>query len=368
LELGVGFNDKQTLENIISKGVARLDVKASRFRISDAMFAEALMQRYGSLEDKNDAVLKILDQNSSLHHALISHDSSQKGFLVERLLAWLAISGQLHVTVLDQHADHSTDTWIVLCTADCAGTLPELECGNTSADEPPVLAAIMDGTLKRVLLPTTLAGPDLWMRATIDGMDCIVAVQSKLENVVYSFNMFIAALDTLDPIKMYSSVAAVKARMSWQPNLAQLETMPYHRIIFSACGFSREVQFAVREYNRTRGRDQPRRFIHLLHLDDIQPFVGPLYDTLKMQITTPVEPTLQINSFLLSHEWNNLSTNRRKQILVPELQAHCLYRGISINKRRAHLEAALNQHSAAASMTARLQQLDPHFSALLSVG
>jgi len=56
LELGVGSNDKQTLENIISKGVARLDVKASRFRISDAMFAEALMQQYGSLEVKNDAV------------------------------------------------------------------------------------------------------------------------------------------------------------------------------------------------------------------------------------------------------------------------------------------------------------------------
>ena len=162
---------------------------------------------------------------------------------------------------------------------------------------------------------------------------------------------------------MYSSVAAVKARMSWQPNLAQLETMPYHRIIFSACGFSSEVQFAVREYNRTRGRNQPRPFIHLLHLDDIQPFVGPLYDTLKMQITTPVEPTVQINSFLLSYEWNNLSTNRRKQILVPELQKHCKYRGITIDKdkRRAHLEAALNQHSTAASMTARLQQLDPHF-------
>jgi hypothetical protein len=240
------------------------------------------------------------------------------------------------VTVLDQHADHSTDTWIVLCTADCAGTLPELECGKTSADEPSVLADIMDGNLKRVLLPTTLAGPDLWMRATIDGMDCIVAVQSKLENVVYSFNKFISALDTLDPIKMYRSVAAVKARRSWQPNLTQLKAMPYHRIIFSACGFSSEVQFAVREYNLTR------RFIHLLHLDDIQPFLGPLYDTLKIQITTPVEPTVQINSFLLSYEWNNLSTNRRKQILVPELQAHCKYRGISIDKDKGERTSRLH--------------------------
>lgn len=363
LELRVNIpEDEQTLENIISKGVARLDAKASRFRISDAMFAEALMQRYISLEDKNDAVLKILNQNTNLNHALISHDSSQKDFLVERLLAWLAISGQLRMTVLDQGVDGSTVMWIVSCTADCAGTLPELECGKTSADEPPVLTAIMDGSLNRVLLPTTLAGPDLWMRATIDGMDCVVAVQSKVENAVYSFVKFIAALDTLDPIKMYRSATA--ARLNWQQNLTQLEAMPYHRIIFSACGFSSEVQFAVREYNRARGRDvaqsQHRRFIHLLHLDDIQPFVGPLYGTLLQ--ATLVQATEEANSFILAHEWNNMSTNRRQQISVPKLQEHCKYRGITLDKkRRPQLEDALDQHSTVDSVTARLQKLDPHF-------
>lgn len=365
LELGVSSMDEQTLESIISKGVARLDEKASRFRISDAMFTEALMQRYSSLEAKNEAVLKILNQNTNLTRALISQDSAHKGFLVERLLAWLAISSQLHVSVFNQHADHSTVTWTISCTADCAGTLPELECGKTSADEPPVLAAIMDGSLKRVLLPTTLAGPDLWMRATIDGMDCVVAVQSKMENEVYSFMKFKAALDTLDPIQMYRSAAA--ARMSWQQNLAQLEAMPYHRIIFSACGFTSEVQFAVREYNRARGREvvagQPRRFIHLLHLDDIRPFVGLLYGTLKEQFTTAVEPTKGADSFLLSHEWNNLSTSKRTKILVPELHEHCKYRKIDRywNKRKPQLLDALYVHSTDDVVTARLQQLDPHF-------
>jgi hypothetical protein len=253
----------------------------------------------------------------------------------------------------------------VATLASCAGTLGELELGETSAEEPSVLAAIMNGSANYVLLPTTLAGPDLWMRATIDGDDCIVALQSKVDDAVYSWQKFAKALESLDPIKMYSSTNAAAA--NWQRHLAHLQTMPYHRIVFNACGFTSDVQHAVREYNLHRGGGaapgQPRRYIHLLHLDDLRPYIGELYGVIKTQLKTTIQPSEHANSLIPAREWRNMSNNKRRTILVPRLQELCKHRRIALEKKRKpQLIEALNQDSTCACVAERLNILDPHFS------
>lgn len=282
--------------------------------------------------------------------------------MAERLLAWLAISGQLNVTVFNPDAVLKKVIWTVNCSAECAGTLRELEYGTSSADEPPVLAGIMDGSLSRLLLPTALAGPDLWMRATIDGINCVVAVQSKVESVVYSFSKFVSALKTLDPGTMYNSPSATTAKEAWRPYIENFHEMDYHRIVFSACGFTSEVQFAVREYNWVRGFyaavGRHRHFIHLINLDDIKDCCGAVYYALKSQIHVDIEPTLTADQCILSHQWRQLSPTRRKNMTVDMLKTHCKQRGISLQKRRAHLVDAIDMHSADGSMVHRVMSLD----------
>jgi hypothetical protein len=363
LHLAVGGDNEITLESIISKGVARLHDSATRFRISDAIFVEALRCEIG--EDKNTAVLKVLNQNANLHAALVPSDSASKGFVAERLLAWLAMDGKLTLTVLDQQVDGSVSNWRVSCFADRAGTVPELELGSTSSAEPAVLAGIMGGTLNYVLLPTTLAGPDLWLRANIDGADCIVAAQSKVVDDVYTMANFTEALATLNPARMYKSEAGRTARGLWAEHLAHLETLPYHRIVFSACGFVDEVQFAVREYNRERGREpavgQPRRFIHLLNLLDIQQAAGPLYDYFRARLTKATHEARPPDALLMAHDWRTMAITTRGKMLLPDLKVLCRYRGVTLNKRKREVLQVLDDHSTEAAVNERLLLLDPVF-------
>jgi hypothetical protein len=136
-------HDDETLDSIIAKGVARLELSASRFRISDPIFAEALLHLYNSrpMTYQNGVIMKVLAMNGNFHRALVSQDSAAKGFLLERVLAWLALSGQLRVFVYDPPAavDAAVESWTVKAEADTAGTIREFNLGNTSAHEPVVL-------------------------------------------------------------------------------------------------------------------------------------------------------------------------------------------------------------------------------------
>lgn len=330
--------------------MARIDFRASRFRISDPLFAQALVSRYITLAEQHQAVIKVLAMNSNFNEALVSHDSVVKGFLLERVLAWLALSGQLKVLVHDPPVavGAALMSWTVKAEADMAGTIAELKLGNTSAQEPAVLQDIMRGS-RHILLPTTLAGPDLWMRVTIDGTVCMLALQSKVEDVVYTMARFRAALGTLDPMLMYGSQNAVAARAQWVPMLNELKLQPYHRVVFSACGFTPEVQYYVREYNLSRGHGAPvaqRRFIHLLTLEDIRVQMGgSLYASIKGQLTTPIKSAMA-HQCMLASDWIAKSASAKRAMIVPTLEGHCKHRGIPlVGKRKAHLLDALTQAS-----------------------
>eukprot|EP00658_Telonema_sp_P-2_P001339 TRINITY_DN10500_c0_g1_i1.p1 TRINITY_DN10500_c0_g1~~TRINITY_DN10500_c0_g1_i1.p1 ORF type:complete len:658 (-),score=131.11 TRINITY_DN10500_c0_g1_i1:70-2043(-) len=296
-------DNEKMLESIIGNGVAHIDsTESSRFRISDPIFVDALVNQYVTKADQHNAVIKILAMNSNFQTALVSQDSGHKGFLVERVLAWLALSGQLNVPVHDQPA---TVTWTVAATATTAGTISELGLGTTSADEPEVVQGIMEGKYEYLLLPTTLAGPDLWMQAQVNGVECMVALQSKVENKVYTIDCFQKALHSLNPSKMYKHPKAKAAKAKWKPVMELLAQRPYHRIVFNACGFAEEVQYYVREYNQDRGSGgHPSRFIHLLSLDDIKEQMGQgLYNSIKSQVNTAIQKTMGDKDMLLASEW-----------------------------------------------------------------
>jgi len=322
--------DNSMLGNIISKGVARLSVTNKRFRISDPIFAEALLQSCPSpLADHHQAVIKTLKQHMSLHQALVAHDHSHKGYLMERVLAWLMLSSKLSVRNFNK--DGSSSSWLVAAPpGHVAGTMSELERGELTAQEPALMQCILTGKDSYVLLPTTLAGPDLWLRAHVNGKPAaLVAVQSKMENVVYTMAKFRAALQSLDPVRMYHS--ADTARANWQACVPDVRTQPvFHRIVFSARGFTGVVQYYVREYNLARGG---RQFIHLLHLDDIKDATGSLDSVFRREIPDAVKPTRAANAFFYASFLRSKSQSTWSQRLkMDELKVHCMYRNITMSK------------------------------------
>ena len=367
-------NYQQTLARIIGSGVACIDQSMSRIRITDPAYAAALAGRYPTLQMQHEAVIGALGTDPNLKQAWMPYDSAtdRKDCTVNRLLAWLSLSGQLSVLVHDPPAPigSAAASWSVKAEAETAGTIAELDLGTVSAQEPAVLQSIMRGTSSHILLPTAPAGPDLWMRASVNGEVCVLAVHCKVEDTVCTMARFRAALHTLDPTRMYASAGVTAALANWVPMLAELATLPYHRVVFHACGFSPDVQYYVREYNLRRGHSaadhHPRRFIHLLSLDDIRDQMGPsLYSSIEQQLHSPISHQAMAHGCMLACTWSAMTASAKNRLSMAELQKHCQHRGIpalDAAKRKPHLIDALNFTNQADNLSAFLNTLDPHFS------
>lgn len=83
--------------------------------------------------------------------------------------------------------------------------------------------------------------------------------------------------------------------------------MNHPRIIASACGFTRDVHYAVREYNLTKGFHHPvgqsKQFIHLLHLNSIKGSLPGIIPPVEAVEILPTEDFIFCNDFLSSKEF-----------------------------------------------------------------
>jgi hypothetical protein len=167
---------------------------------------------------------------------------------------------------------------------------------------------------------------------------------------------------------MNRSHSGAAARAKLAPVLTQLQTMTYHRIVFAACGFSRDVQYMVREYNRARGRGaaagQPQYYIHLLDLEDIKPMIGTVYNIIKHPLTTSPRSRDAVDSIMFADQWRSLTTGERANIPLDNLKTQVNYRHIDLEQQqptRALLLKKIDEATSEASIAELLAKLDPHF-------
>lgn len=99
-----------------------------------------------------------------MDEALVSQDTSSKGFLVKRALSW----------IIQEHGIPYPSN------ARSAGTTMELFGSQfLNQSEASLLTKIAKGEEVKIVFPSTLAGPEIWYRAKIDDNDSVVSIQSK---------------------------------------------------------------------------------------------------------------------------------------------------------------------------------------------
>jgi len=97
LNLGDEDDGDFLVSKIIQNGVARLERDDTRFRVADRIFIDALLSKVDLSRKDNDSdpVLATLADHKCTHEALISQDTSSKGFMLERTFAWLVLQNKL---------------------------------------------------------------------------------------------------------------------------------------------------------------------------------------------------------------------------------------------------------------------------------
>ena len=311
LNLGGEDDGVYLVSKIIQNGVARLERNDTRLRVADQIFIDTLLNKVDLSRKGNDCdpVLATLAEHKCTHEALISQDTSSNGFMAERTFAWLVLQNKLNC--------------LGKVKADTAGTREELRLQAYSDAQ--LLIDVAKGVVSAVVLPSKAAGPDLWFQFHKEPRSVVVGMQLKLENVVFGRKKFIDCLQSLNPVKMFSSAGQAE-KATWQGFLKEFESLPYQRVVFSGAGFSSKVHYLAKEYNQTSLNK-----ITLLSLESIEKLLGPVAPIWKRTITKQADVNHPI---LLQSEWNAKTLSQKEKHTVAQLSSFCEYRGIATAKRK----------------------------------
>lgn len=88
MTLSLDGSDRDVLTNLVSKGIARLENYAARVRVADRITRDALNEVQWSIDS---VVFPVLAEYEALQQMLFSNETSSKGYLVEKVLAALAL-------------------------------------------------------------------------------------------------------------------------------------------------------------------------------------------------------------------------------------------------------------------------------------
>ncbi|KAI3640551.1 hypothetical protein MIR68_001429 [Amoeboaphelidium protococcarum] len=177
------LRDEMELSRVISVGVAQLE-SGNRVRIVDHFYAEAIRLSVGCDVNQCEAAMKCLTLLHDQSAHLESSDYSSMRLTMQRALAWLFLSGQISFN-FNPYFDDGQEALTIRALAWSAVTTEELQLGSGQAYDAQAVVGVLEGTLQHIFLPRTPVGPDLVMLATVDGIDSVILVHSKVDDNVH---------------------------------------------------------------------------------------------------------------------------------------------------------------------------------------
>ncbi|KAI3642493.1 hypothetical protein MP228_012048 [Amoeboaphelidium protococcarum] len=301
------LSDEMELSRVISVGVAQLE-SGNRVRIVDHFYAEAIRLSAGYDVNQCEAVMKCLTllHDQSAHLQLSDHQSMRLS--IQRAMAWLFLSGQISFNLNPYFDDDAEETLMIKALARSAGTFEELQLGSGKAHDAEVVIRVLKGTLQHILLPCTPAGPDLVMRATVNEVDSVVLVHSKVGDNVCSQAEFFKGLHQLDLSRAQSYIEQDQTELEQALAYSLL-----YKVVFNALGFSREAQYAVKEHNQAAKAYGRNDRVLLLNLDDLKCKLHDFYSIIRRQsVGCEVEKWYANKDFISNEAWKTMT--RREKI------------------------------------------------------
>ncbi|KAI3645671.1 hypothetical protein MP228_008599 [Amoeboaphelidium protococcarum] len=323
------LSDEMELSRVSSVGVAQLEF-GNRVRIVDHFYAEAIRLSVGYDVNQCEAVMKCLtllhDQSADLE----SSDHQSMKLSMQRALAWLFLSGQISFNFNPYFDDDAEEALTIRAFARSAGTSEELQLGSGEAYDAEAVIRVLESTLQHILLPCTPAGPDLVMRATVNGVDSVILVHSKVDDNVCSQAEFIKVLNQLDLSRAYSYLEQNQTELQ-----QALINSPLYMVVFNALGFSGEVQYAVKEHNQAAKAYGRNDRVLLLNLDDLRCHLYDFYSVIRRQVVgCEVEKWYANEDFISNEAWKTMNRREKMKMKMDQLFQHSSYRGMKAGKTK----------------------------------